>query len=90
MKKPHTTRMPAARCPHCSHLIDAATHHDGAKHAPAVGDWGVCTDCGGLLQFNTELRMVAGLAGELAREPVETRALIARMQQRVRERNRQD
>jgi hypothetical protein len=34
--------------------------------------------------------MVAGLAGELAREPVETRALIARMQQRVRERNRQD
>jgi hypothetical protein len=90
MKKPHTDRMPAARCPHCSHLIDAATPHDGAKHAPAVGDWSVCINCGGLLRFNTELRMVAGLAGELAREPAEMRALIARMQQHVRERNRQE
>jgi hypothetical protein len=90
MKEPHTTRLAANRCPHCDHLLDTATHHDGKPEKPSPGDWSVCIDCGGLLQFNAELRMVAGLAGELAREPAETRALIARMQRHVRERNRQE
>jgi hypothetical protein len=82
--------MPAARCPHCSQLQTAATHYDGKPEKPSPGDWSVCPGCGGLLTFAADMTLVAGLAFDLAREPVETRALIARMQLIVRERNRQE
>lgn len=57
------TRLFPTLCPHCGHLLDAATgFEDDAK--PSPGDFSLCINCIEPLRFDDNLRPVGFAPGE--------------------------
>lgn len=57
------TRLFPTLCPHCGHLLDAATGLE-AGTKPSPGDFSICLSCIEPLRFNDDLRPVAFAPGE--------------------------
>jgi hypothetical protein len=51
-----TTRIIASPCPSCGKIMDAATSCEG--HVPNPKSFTVCVECGQILQFDQDLRLV--------------------------------
>lgn len=47
------------RCPHCDAVLDGASalNDDGDLAAPSFGEISMCLACGGLVVFDTEMRL---------------------------------
>lgn len=54
VKVPLTTRLQAAKCPHCGTVLDAASAFE-ERARPSRGDLGVCVRCAELLVYDVDL-----------------------------------
>jgi hypothetical protein len=79
-----TTRIRASFCPHCFHVMDAATNVYGDS-PPASGDFTVCIDCGSVLSFDENMQL---MASSLAASPIEIRSKLAGIKMCIEEARR--
>ncbi|HWG80564.1 MAG TPA: hypothetical protein VN681_12360 [Stellaceae bacterium] len=74
------------RCPHCGAVLDGASavNDAGDFAAPSFGDISVCFACGGLVVFDTEMRLDKLAPALLMRLGADERAGLLAVQRAVR------
>jgi hypothetical protein len=55
---------PQSLCPHCGYHPDRAANMSGF-HAPEVGDFTVCLNCGDISRFDANMKLVKTTTSEL-------------------------
>lgn len=53
-------KVPECACPYCGKVLDDATavHGQGEKAKPTPGDVSLCIDCGGLIEFDQDCKLM--------------------------------
>jgi hypothetical protein len=66
-----THRTTPTLCPTCGHKLDAATGLDH-DHKPSPGDLSVCIQCGEILEFDEEIKLILISEGTIEKLDLET------------------
>jgi hypothetical protein len=77
-----TTRFPAAFCPVCFQVLDAATAMQD-KAVPEPGDYTICIECGAVLRFGPKMDL---LLSSLMEIPMSARMDFAKVVTEVKKR----
>ncbi len=74
-----TFKMPESKCPLCGRILQAAS----GDRQPTPGDISVCTECGGLALFDSDLILRELTPEELEAVPQELRSMVAAKRERL-------
>lgn len=80
IKDGYVGRVPMAFCPFCFWQLDAATNMEGPD-APQPGDFTVCIECAGVLQYGPDMQL---LASSLLEVPMHSRLSFAKVVQTIK------
>jgi hypothetical protein len=81
-----TTKTPPSPCPECKDVQYGASHKDNA--VPEPGDYSLCFNCGALLRFDEDLKLVAVSDADPNELSVEDHAFMRSAQDRIKQRGR--
>jgi hypothetical protein len=84
MKDVDHQRVPLSRCPHCGHILDAASVLEGPTPKPVEGDLSICLGCGEVSQFDRRSRLRPVTASILADLDPDEAADLLKTQKAVR------
>jgi hypothetical protein len=91
MKLGEQQRMPSSQCPSCGTIVDAATAMvaDEAEEQskPEPGCFTICVECSAIAVFGEDLRLVQASEADLAALPAETRRMLEKVSQAIRQNN---
>lgn len=71
-----SVKLPESPCPHCGHVVDAASSPDDLPRDPEPGDASVCINCGGVNVFTETFHLRAAKKEDMAKFPPEAIAMM--------------
>jgi hypothetical protein len=84
--KDETHSMPEQHCVCCGSPLDAATEITAMQGAPKPGDVSMCINCGEVMEFDKDLKLVPATVKSMLEIGERARAVVGRAQKLIRRR----